>query len=61
MIQSDKGSEFVNTTVQQYLKRREVSFHTTHNSDIKGAIVEGFNRTLKNKMYKYFTKNNTYR
>ena len=60
-IQSDKGTEFVNSSVQQYLKRQGVSFHTTHNPDIKGAIIERFNRTLKTRMYKYFTKNNTYR
>jgi len=60
-IQTDKGTEFVNKTVQQYLKRQGVTFHTTHNPDIKAAIIERFNRTLKTKMYKYFTKNNTYR
>ena len=60
-IQSDKGTEFVNSSVQQYLKRQGVSFHTTHNPDIKGAIIERFNRTLKTRMFKYFTKNNTYR
>jgi len=60
-IQSDKGTEFVNATVQQYLKRQDVNFHTTHNPDIKGAIIERFNRTMNTKMYKYFTKNNTYR
>jgi hypothetical protein len=43
------------------LKRQGVRFHTTHNPDINDAIVERFNRTLKTKMYKYFTKNNTYR
>ena len=31
-IQSDKGTEFVNATVQQYLKHHGVSFHTTHNT-----------------------------
>ena len=60
-IPSDKGTEFVHATVQQYLKRQGVDFHTTHNPDIKGAVIERFNRTLKTKMYKYFTKNNTYR
>ena len=60
-IQSDKGTEFVNATVQQYLKRQEVSFHTTHNPDIKGAVIERFNKSLKIRMYKYFTKNNTCR
>ena len=59
-IQSDKGIEFVNATVRQYLKRQGVDFHTTHNPDIKGAVIERFNRTLKTKTYKYFTKNNTY-
>ena len=60
-IQSDKGTEFVNATVQQYLKRQGVSFHTTHNPHIKGAIVERFQRSLKSRMYKFFTKNSTYR
>jgi transposase InsO family protein len=59
-IQSDKCTEFVNATVQQYLKRQGVDFHTTHNPDIKGAVIERFNRNLKTKMYNYFTKNNTY-
>ena len=60
-IQSDKGTDFVSATVQQYLKRKNVNFHLTHNPDLKGAIIESFNRTLKTKIYKYFTKNNTYR
>lgn len=60
-IQSDKGTEFVNATVQKYLKSQGVSFHTTHNPDIKGAVIERFNKSLKTRMYKYFTKNNTYR
>jgi transposase InsO family protein len=60
-IQSDKGTEFVNASVQQYLKRQGVKFHTTNNPEIKGAIIERFNRTLKTKMYKYFTENKTYR
>jgi len=49
-IQSDKGTEFVNSTVQQCLKRQGVDFHTTCNPDIKGAVIERFNRTLKTKM-----------
>jgi len=60
-IQSDEGTEFLNATVPQYLKRQGVDFHTTHNPDIKGLTIERFNRTLKTKMYQYFTKNKTYR
>jgi len=60
-IQSDKGTEFVNANVQQYLKRQRVNFHTTHNPDIKGAVIERFNKSLKTRMYKYFIKHNTHR
>jgi len=55
-IQSDKCNKLVNATVQQYLKCKGIIFHTNHNPDIKGAIIERFKRTLKTKMYKYFTK-----
>ena len=58
IIQSDKCTELVNSTVQQYLKPQGVSIHTTHNPDIKGAIIERFKMTLKTKMYKYSTKSN---
>jgi len=33
----------------------------THNPDIKGAVIERFNISLKPKMFKYCAKNNTYR
>ena len=60
-IQSDKGTEFVNVTVQQYLNRQGVYFHTTQNPETKGAVIERFIKSLKMRMFKYFTKNNTYR
>jgi len=41
-IQSDKGTELVNATVQQHLKRQGVNFHTTRNADTKGIIIECF-------------------
>jgi hypothetical protein len=43
------------------LQREGVQFHTTHNPDIKGVIIERFNRTLKTRMYKFFTRFSTYR
>ena len=51
-IQPDKSNEFVNTAVRRYIKSHDFNFYTTHNPDIKGAINERFNRTLKTKMYK---------
>ena len=55
MIQSDNGTNFVNAIVQQYLKRQGVSFHTTHNVDIKGTIFKRFNMCIKKTIYKYVT------
>jgi hypothetical protein len=42
------------------MKRQGVSFHTTRNPYIKGAVIE-YNKSLKTKMYRYFTRNNKYR
>ena len=58
-LQTDKGSEFVNRKFQSWLKEKGVHFFTTENEDIKASIVERFNRTLKTKLWRYFTRKNT--
>lgn len=58
VLQSDKGTEFKNKTVQDYLKSQNIKFFTTQN-ETKASVVERFNRTLKSKMWKYFTEWNT--
>jgi transposase InsO family protein len=60
-LPTDKGKEFVATSVQTYLKHSNVKFYTTNNPDKKASVVERFNRTLKTKMWKYFTHANTYK
>lgn len=60
-LQSDKGTEFIAKDVQSFLKNNGVNYYTTNNPDIKASIVERFQRTLKMKMWRYFTHNNTYR
>jgi Integrase core domain/Chromo (CHRromatin Organisation MOdifier) domain len=60
-LQTDKGTEFINKTFQKFLKEEGVYFFVTENEDIKASIVERFNRTLKEKMWRYFTKKNTLR
>ena len=61
MVQSDKGSEFLNSTFQSLLKRHGIKFYTSENEDLKAAVVERFNRTLKTKMFRYFTYKHTRR
>jgi hypothetical protein len=58
MFRTDKGTEFINRQFQTFLKKHGIRFFTTYN-ETKASIVERFNRTLKTKMWKYFTANNT--
>lgn len=53
-LHTDLGKEFLNATVQDYLKNAGIQ-HYTSQSDFKAALCERFNRTLKSKMWKYFT------
>jgi hypothetical protein len=41
------------------MKENDVHFFTTYNDETKASIVERFNRTLKTKMWKYFTHRET--
>lgn len=55
MLQTDKGSEWLNGTFQSMLNREGVKFYTSENDDIKASVCERFNRTIKSKMWRYFT------
>ena len=57
-LQTDEGKEFLNKHFQSLLGEKNIAFFTTHNKT-KGSIVERFNRTLKAKMWRYFTWKNT--
>ena len=59
-IQSDAGVEFTNKLFKAEMKKRGVHFYVTF-SENKAAVVERFNRTLKNRMWTYFTYYNTFR
>ena len=59
-LQTDEGTEFLNKPFQRFLARENVLYFHTWN-ETKASVVERFNRTLKGRMYKYFTANNTRR
>src|SRR5882757_742063 len=60
-LRTDKGKEFINGTFQKYLRSEHINFFTSNDTRIKCAIVERFNRTLKGRMFKYFTSRGTRR
>ena len=55
---TDRGTEFYNKQVQDLLNENNIKLYSTNNSEIKSAVIERFNRTFKNMMYKKFTENN---
>lgn len=54
-LQTDRGKEFVGAAFQNLLKKKAIEFRVARNPDIKASIVERFNRTLKERMWRYFT------
>ena len=60
-VQSDKGKEFVAGGFQKFLKKRGISFRETISPQTKAALVERFIRTLKERLYRYFTHKHTWR
>ena len=59
-LQTDKGKEFLNKNVKALLAKYDIQLWTTEN-EVKASLVERFNRTMKTRMYKYFTSKNTLR
>ena len=57
-LHTDHGTEFLNRQFQDLLQDKDIQFFTTNN-ETKASVVERFNRTLKTRMFKYFTFKNT--
>ena len=57
---TDAGKEFLNSNVKTLMKKNEVYLSPT-TSDEKAFLVERWNRTLKEKMWKYFTAHGTFK
>ena len=54
LLQIDNGKEFYNSTFDALMKKYKIHKYSTF-SIVKACIVERFNRTLKEKMYREFT------
>lgn len=57
-LQTDKGKEFLNKNVRALLNSEGIELFQTW-SDKKAAVVERFNRTLKSRIWTYFTGKRT--
>lgn len=53
-VQTDLGKEFYNSLVQNFFKQRNINHYSVH-SQFKAALVERFNRTLRERLNRFFT------
>lgn len=60
-VHTDKGKEFTSRETKQFFQDWNVKFYTTRNDNIKCALIERFNRTLKERLWLYMTENNNFR
>ena len=54
----DQGKEFYNKNMNEWLKKNNITMYSTF-GEHKSAVVERFNRTIKEKMWVRFTAENT--
>ena len=61
-LMTDMGTEFLNEPVQKLFRTLAINHFTSRsNSKVKAAVVERVQRTLKSRMFQYFTANGTRR
>lgn len=58
-IRTDRGLEFENSEFKKFCKENNIRHFTSQDKKIKCSIVERVNRTLKEKMFRYFTSKGT--
>ena len=56
VLWTDKGSEFISKHFKDFLKKNKIKLYHTENEE-KSGVVERWNRTMKNKMWKMFSAN----
>ena len=60
-VRTDKGKEFLNQDFQDMLKYKGIQFQVCLNPDVKCSIVTRARRTVRDKIYIYFTYSNSNR
>lgn len=59
-LQTDLGKEFYNKDFKQLMSTFGINHYSTF-SNLKASIVERVNRTIKNRMWKYFSNQGSYK
>ena len=57
MLWTDKGSEFISKHFKDFLESKGINFYHIENEE-KSSVVERWNKTMKNRMWKMLSVNN---
>jgi hypothetical protein len=60
-VRTDNGKVFLNRPFKDMLKKEGIEFQVSRDPNVKCAVVERSHRTIRDRLYKYFTHKNTYR
>lgn len=60
-LQTDKGTEFLNSPFQRMLRQEGIRYYHSNDPVLKCSVVERFNRTLKQRMWAFFTHTSSHR
>ena len=60
-VRTYKGKEFLNKHFQDMLRDEGIQFQVCINPVVKCAVVERVHRTIRDRLFKYFTFSNSYR
>ena len=57
LLWTDRGSEFYNANFKRLLNKHHITLYSTENEE-KSSVVERWNQTMKNRLWKMFSANN---
>jgi len=60
-VRTGKGKEFLNKDFQDMFRDEGIQFQVCWNPDVKCAVVERAQRTIRDRLYKFLTYKNTFR
>ena len=59
-VYSDRGKEFMSSHIKEYFKEKGVEKIESFGGDTKAAVAERALRTIKGRVYRYFSEKNTH-
>lgn len=58
-IYTDRGVEFCANRMKRFYEEKDISKYEMNSPNLHAAVAERANRTIKGRLYKYFSQNNT--